>query len=81
MPDHHRRRDLALVSTANRTGAASSSISSERVVFDENFASELRLLQRSYVGRSVEVDPPAWRHRPWLRKLEQNAAGLLSPLL
>ncbi len=75
-------RRLAMVSTANldrRSFELNFEVS--MVVYDSDFASELRLLQKSYLDRSRPVEPLQWRRRGWPKKLVQNAAGLLSPLL
>ena len=75
-------RRLAMVSTANldrRSFELNFEVS--MVVYDSDFASELRLLQKSYLDRSRPVEQLQWRRRGWPKKLVQNAAGLLSPLL
>ncbi len=75
-------RDFAVVTTANmdrRSFELNFEVS--LLVFDNDFASELRLLQKAYVSRSTLVDADAWEGRPWPTKLVQNAMGLLSPLL
>ena len=75
-------RDLALVSTANldrRSFELNFEVS--MAVYDSNFASELRFLQKTYMNSARVVEPANWRHRRWASKLAQNAAGLLSPLL
>ena len=51
------------------------------LVFDDNFASNLRFLQKSYMERSVPVRLEEWNQRSQWRNICQNAAGLLSPLL
>ena len=51
------------------------------LVFDRNFAANLRFLQQSYFDRSVLIDPSAWSERSTRIRLLENAAGLLSPLL
>ncbi|MAC18604.1 MAG: cardiolipin synthase [Phycisphaerae bacterium] len=51
------------------------------LIFDCDFASNLRFLQQSYCDRSVVVDPRKWGARPSRTRLLENAAGLLSPLL
>ncbi len=75
-------RDLALVTTANldrRSFDLNFEIST--VVYDSDFASQLRFLQRSYVERSVRIEPSRWACRPWTVRALHNAAGALSPLL
>lgn len=51
------------------------------LVFNCDFASNLRFLQQSYCDRSVTVDPQKWGTRSSRSRLLENAAGLLSPLL
>ena len=51
------------------------------LVFDSDFASNLRFLQQSYMDRSVKVSRDEWNRRHWARTVVENAAGLLSPLL
>jgi cardiolipin synthase A/B len=75
-------RDLAVVSTANldrRSFELNFEVS--MVVYDSDFASQLRFLQKSYINESTQVDPHAWGARGWPTKLWQNAVGVLSPLL
>lgn len=75
-------RKLAIVTTANmdrRSFDLNFEVST--VIYDSDFASQLRLLQRSYVGDSRAVDPDHWRHRPAWWKLAENAAAILHPVL
>jgi cardiolipin synthase len=51
------------------------------LILDTDFASHLRLLQRTYMESTVEVDPHRWEERALWRRAVQNAAGLLGPLL
>ena len=75
-------RDLALISTANldrRSFELNFEVSV--VVYDDDFASQLRFLQRGYIAQSQLLDARQWNRR-WLpAKLWHNAAGTLSPLL
>lgn len=75
-------RNLALVSTANidrRSFELNFEIS--LIVYDTDFASQLRFLQRSYVDRSTRLHLYQWRNRGLGTRLWQNAIGILSPLL
>ncbi|MHC4126611.1 MAG: cardiolipin synthase [Planctomycetota bacterium] len=75
-------RRLALVTTANfdrRSFELNFEVS--LVVYDSDFASELRLLQKAYSDGSVPVNEAAWRRRGWPRRLWQNTAGMLGPIL
>ncbi|MGI9629166.1 MAG: cardiolipin synthase [Longimicrobiales bacterium] len=75
-------RDLALVSTAN-FDRRSFEINFEltTLVYDTDFASELRLLQKTYLEDCRRVDQTTWGERAWPRRLAENVAGLVSPLL
>jgi len=75
-------RQLAVVSTANmdrRSFDLNFEVST--VVYDDDFASRLRQLQRSYLERSRLVELEVWRQRAGWRHVAENAAGLLTPLL
>ncbi|MHC4429178.1 MAG: cardiolipin synthase [Planctomycetota bacterium] len=75
-------RKLALVTTAN-LDRRSFELNFEvcLLVYDTDFASQVRLLQKSYTDDSLRVSADAWRARRWPRRLWQNATGMLSPLL
>ncbi len=75
-------RDFALVSTANldrRSFEINFEIST--LVYDSDFASQLRLLQMRYLEDCLQVDANDWSGRGWPRRLAENAAGLVSALL
>jgi cardiolipin synthase len=75
-------RSLALISTANldrRSFELNFEVS--LVVFDADFTSQLRFLQKTYMNDSVAVDAAAWRRRGLTPKLWDSAASLMSPLL
>jgi cardiolipin synthase len=75
-------RDLALVTTANfdrRSFDLNFEVST--LVYDTNFASQLRLLQRDYMVRSTLVTLAQVNGRSWLRRFAYNAAGIFSPVL
>jgi cardiolipin synthase len=75
-------RELAMISSANldrRSFELNFEVST--VVYDSDFASELRFLQTSYLEDSREVHLGAWRRRGWPRRLWHNTAGMVSPLL
>lgn len=75
-------RGLAMITTANMDRRSFDlNFEASMVVYDSNFSSRLRMLQRSYLGHSRMVDPDAWRVRPAWRRFAENAAGLLTPLL
>lgn len=74
--------DFAMVSTANldrRSFEINFEVST--LVYNSDFASELRLLQTGYLNDCVRVGSDAWEARPWPRRLAENAAGLFSALL
>ena len=75
-------RDFALVSTANldrRSFEINFELST--LVYDSDFASQLRLLQMRYLEDCQRVDAAKWSARRWPRRLAENAAGLVSALL
>ena len=75
-------RDFALVSTANldrRSFEINFEIST--LIYDSDFASQLRLLQMRYLEDCVPVDAARWAARRWPRRLAENVAGLVSALL
>lgn len=75
-------RSLALVTSANldrRSFELNFEVS--LVVYDTDFASQLRFMQMSYLERSAEIDAVQWQRRPWPKRLSQNAAGMLGSLL
>ncbi len=75
-------RTFSLVSSANldrRSFEINFEVST--LVYDEAFSMELRALQERYLKSSRRVRAEAWRKRPWPRRLGENAAGLVSPLL
>lgn len=51
------------------------------LVYDDRFTRELRQIQQAYIDGSDEVSAVAWAKRPLRRRLAQNAAALISPLL
>ncbi len=75
-------RRLSLIGTANfdrRSFELNFEVSV--LVLDDEFASRLRFLQRSYMNDTEQVDAAVWRNRSLGRRLLQNAAGVLAPLL
>ena len=51
------------------------------VIYDSDFASRLRFLQRGYMHDSTPVDADGWRARSAGRRLVESVAGLFAPLL
>jgi cardiolipin synthase len=75
-------RQLALVTTANLDRRSFElNYEASLVVYDADFASRLRWLQRTYMDDSVAVDAEEWRRRGWHRRILQNAAGAFAPIL
>ena len=75
-------RDLAMVSTANldrRSFELNFEVS--MVVYDTDFASQLRFVQRSYIADSRAIKAEVWSRRPWPKVLVSNAVALVAPLL
>ena len=48
---------------------------------DERFTSQLRDLQMAYLQDSERINPERWRERATFRRLLENSARLLAPLL
>lgn len=75
-------REIALVSSANLDRRSLFlNFEAGLVVYDGDFAGQLRFLQQQYLDSSVEIDPASWENIPRRRRISQNAAALLSPLL
>ena len=51
------------------------------IIYDSDFASELRLQQRSYISRSDQVNLAQWKTRGLKKQIWDTVAGFLSPLL
>lgn len=75
-------RKLAIVTSAN-VDRRSFDLNFEAgiVVYDSDFASQLRFLQTSYIEQSIPVDPRRWSRRSLHTRLFENSAALLAPLL
>lgn len=75
-------REFAMVSTANMD-RRSFDINFEitTLVYDSDFASNLRSLQDRYLRDCRTVDAAAWARRRWPKRLAENVGGLLGPLL
>lgn len=75
-------RRLAMITTANidrRSFELNFEVS--MMVYDSNFASQLRLMQKGYIDESSPVRARAWSARGWPRRLVENTIGMVSPLL
>ena len=75
-------RRLAVITTANidrRSFDLNFEVST--LVYASDFASQLRLMQKSYIDRSTPVNYASWSRRGWPRKLLENGLGMVSPLL
>jgi len=75
-------REAALVSTANldrRSFELNFEVS--LAVYDSDFASQIRFLQRSYMEDSVRIEAAQWAKRSRMRRIAHNAAGMLAPIL
>ena len=51
------------------------------IVYNADFAGQLRFLQSKYIEQSTEILVEKWAQRRWFERLIDNAGGLLSPLL
>lgn len=75
-------RSVALVTTANLDRRSFEiNFEASTLVYDSDLASQVRLLQLTYMNASDRVDGKRWARRPLWRRALQNAAGLLGPLL
>jgi cardiolipin synthase len=75
-------RSLALVTSANLDKRSFFlNFECSLVVYDADFASHLRFLQKEYISNSIAVDAARWKRRRWPKRLWHNAAGMLGPLL
>jgi cardiolipin synthase len=74
--------DISLVSSANLDRRSLFlNFEAGLYVYDQNFTSQLRFLQQSYMDSSRQVNPVSWNKRGAKARLAENSAGLLSPLL
>jgi len=75
-------RHIAIITSAN-IDRRSFDINFEAgvVVYDSDFASELRFLQSHYMEQSVPVRAKEWANRHFMNRVAENGAALLSPLL
>ena len=75
-------RACAMISTAN-LDLRSFELNFELalLVYDSDFASEVHYLQTDYLGRSRPVTLREWAGRPFGRRLADNAAKLVAPIL
>ena len=75
-------RDFALIGSAN-LDVRSFTLDFELalLVYDTDFASQLRFLQSSYLEESTRLTKEEWRRRGKLRAFGDNVAKLLTPLL
>jgi cardiolipin synthase len=51
------------------------------IVYDEDFANELRTTFKNDLKDSIKIDQVEWENRPVYRKLLNKIARLLSPML
>ncbi|MFO7892241.1 MAG: cardiolipin synthase [Longimicrobiales bacterium] len=75
-------RDFAIVGSAN-LDVRSFSLNFELalLVYDTDFASQLHYLQAEYLEKAERLSKQAWRRRGVVRKVADNVARLLTPLL
>lgn len=75
-------RALAVVTSANMDKRSFFlNFECSLMVYDDDFAGQLRFLQKEYISQASAVDPARWARRRWPRRLWHNAAGMLGPLL
>jgi len=51
------------------------------VIYDREVTLQLRRMQDDYIAGSDRMELDRWRRRPWIRKVAENLARLVSPLL
>lgn len=51
------------------------------LLHDDAAIARLEAIQADYIAKSDRIDPEAWHARPWLQRLPQNIARIMSPLL
>ncbi|WP_448952638.1 cardiolipin synthase [Labrys neptuniae] len=74
--------DLALIGSSNmdmRSFVLNSEITV--VIYDREITQQLRRMQDDYIAGSDRLEFTEWRGRPWVRKVAENLARLVSPLL
>ncbi len=74
--------DLILIGSSNmdmRSFVLNSEVTV--VIYDRDIGMQLRRMQDGYIANSDLLDPGRWRRRPWVRKVAENLARLVSPLL
>jgi cardiolipin synthase len=75
-------RNLALIGSANLDRRSLElNFEINMLVYDTDFASELRFLQSSYIEQSTAVHAETVKNWPVQQRLWQNAIGLISPIL
>lgn len=75
-------REVCSISTAN-LDLRSFELNFELALFvyDSDFASQVHFLQSDYIARSERLSHAAWRSRPFTRRLADNVAKLMAPIL
>ena len=75
-------RNLGLITSAN-LDRRSFNLNYEAgvLVYDSDFTSQLRFLQQSYIENSIKINLQEWNERGVRKRMLENLAGLLSPML
>lgn len=74
--------DVALIGSSNmdmRSFVLNSEVTV--VIYDREVTLQLRRMQDDYIAGSDRMELDRWRRRPWIRKVAENLARLVSPLL
>ena len=75
-------RRLAMVGTANMDFRSFDlNFEVNAIVYDHDFATQLTDLFNTDLNNAVEIDISTWSKRPAIRKLLENSARLVSPIL
>ncbi|MDX1472035.1 MAG: phospholipase D-like domain-containing protein, partial [Flavobacteriaceae bacterium] len=74
--------NLSIVGTANMDiRSFDLNFEVNAVIYDEDFATELRNVFYDDLSHSKKIDPEQWQNRPKYVQLFEKMMGLLSPLL
>jgi cardiolipin synthase len=75
-------RDMAVIGSANiDTRSFRLNFEVTMMIYDTDVASLVRFMQRGYMEQSMEIQLARWRRRRWYRKMVENSAQLVGPLL
>ncbi len=74
--------ELAVITTANFDRRSFElNLETTSLVYDRDFAREVLAVQERYIKQSKPLTDAKYAHRPWHRRMLENAAGMMGPLL